>query len=66
MNKYLSTAIPKWYPNGFDFAAIGLEAYTVDVATSAAIWAVEIALVVGIIASLLFDCKRVTKSFKKD
>ena len=21
MNKYLTTSIPTWYPNGFDFAA---------------------------------------------
>ena len=31
MNKYLTTAIPAWYPNGFDFAALGLAEYTVDV-----------------------------------
>ena len=32
MNKYLSKAIKEWYPNGFDFAAVGLADYTVDVA----------------------------------
>ena len=64
MNKYLTTAIPAWYPNGFDFAALGLAEYTVDVAKSAAIWAVGLALIVGIITSILYDYKKVTKSLK--
>ncbi|MGE6376008.1 GntP family permease [Peribacillus muralis] len=65
MNNYLSKAIPKWYPDGFDFSAIGLETYSVDVAATAAIWAVEIALVVGIITALAYDWKRVTKNMKE-
>jgi H+/gluconate symporter-like permease len=64
-NKLFITYIPKWYPNGFDFSAIGLKAYTVDVPTVAAIWAIEMALVVGIITSLAFDWKRVTVNFKE-
>ena len=44
MNKYLSTAIKTWYPNGFDFNALGLANYTVDVAKTSAIWAVGLAL----------------------
>lgn len=63
-NKLFITFIPKWYPNGFDFKAIGLP-YTVDVAASAAIWAIEMALVAGIITSLLYDWKRVTHKFKE-
>jgi H+/gluconate symporter-like permease len=63
-NKLFITMIPKWYPNGFDFKAIGLP-YTVDVAASAAIWAIEMALVVGIITSLLYDWKRVSSKFKE-
>jgi H+/gluconate symporter-like permease len=63
-NKLFITFIPKWYPNGFDFEAIGLP-YTVDVAASAAIWAIEMALVAGIITSLLYDWKRVTHKFKE-
>ena len=46
MNKYLSTAIKTWYPNGFDFNALGLANYTVDVAKTSAIWAVGLALIV--------------------
>ena len=65
MNRYLTTAIPKWYPNGFDFAAIGLDSYTVDVKANAAIWAVEIALVVGIVTALAFDWKRVMSKMKE-
>ncbi|MGG3561884.1 GntP family permease [Neobacillus rhizosphaerae] len=64
-NKLFITYIPKWYPNGFDFTAIGLKAYTVDVPAVAAIWAVELALVVGIVTSLAFDWKRVTVNFKE-
>ncbi|MEH7416215.1 GntP family permease [Neobacillus drentensis] len=64
-NKLFITYIPKWYPNGFDFSAIGLKAYTVDVTAMAAIWAIIMALVVGIVSSLLYDWKRVTKNFKE-
>lgn len=65
MNKYLTTAIPAWYPNGFDFAALGLTDYTIDVAKNAAIWAVGIALIVGIITSILYDWKKVTNGLKE-
>jgi H+/gluconate symporter-like permease len=63
-NKIFITNIPKWYPNGFDFKAIGLT-YTIDVTASAAIWAIEMALVVGIISSLLYNWKRVSSKFKE-
>lgn len=63
-NKYLSIAIKEWYPNGFDFNAIGLAAYTVDVAKTSAIWAVGLALIVGIIAAISFDFRRVYTGFK--
>ncbi len=64
-NKLFITYIPKWYPKGFDFSVIGLKAYTVDVTASAAIWAIEMALVVGIITTLAFDWKRVTRNLKE-
>jgi H+/gluconate symporter-like permease len=64
-NKLFITYIPKWYPNGFDFTAIGLKTYTIDVAAVAAVWAIIMALVVGILASLLYDWKRVTKNLKE-
>ncbi|MDQ6600583.1 GntP family permease [Bacillus salipaludis] len=65
MNKVFITYIPKWYPNGFDFSAIGLKTYTVDVTTTAAIWAIIMALIVGILTSLLYDWKKVTKNLKE-
>lgn len=65
MNKYLSKAIKEWYPNGFDFAAVGLADYTVDVAKTSAIWAVGLALIVGIITAILFDYQRVVTNFKE-
>ncbi|OIK13160.1 transporter [Bacillus sp. MUM 116] len=66
MNKIFVTNIPKWYPNGFDFSKIGLKAFgVVDTTAVAAIWAVEMALVVGIIATLLYDWKKVTQNFKE-
>jgi H+/gluconate symporter-like permease len=62
-NKLFITLIPKWYPDGFDFSAIGLT-YVVDVTAVSAIWAVEMALIVGIITTLAYDWKRVTVNFK--
>lgn len=64
-NKLFITYIPEWYPNGFDFSAIGLGTYAVDVTAVAAIWAIEMALAVGIISSLAYDWKRVMKNFKE-
>lgn len=64
-NKLFITYIPKWYPKGFDFSVIGLKAYTVDVTASAAVWAIELALVVGIITTFAFDWKRVTRNLKE-
>lgn len=63
-NKLFVTYIPKWYPNGFDFSAIGLKTYSVDVAVAAPIWAIIMALVVGIVSSIAYDWKRVMKGFK--
>ncbi|WP_445116259.1 GntP family permease [Acinetobacter sp. WZC-1] len=65
MNKYLSTAIKEWYPNGFDFNAIGLASYSIDVAKTGSIWAVGMALVVGIAAAILFDYQRVIEKFRE-
>ena len=66
MNKVFITYIPEWYPNGFDFTKIGLSAFgVVDTKAVAAIWAVEMALVVGILMTLLFDWNRVRQNFKE-
>ena len=63
-NKLFITLIPKWYPDGFDFASIGLNAFTVDVSAVMGIWAVEMALIVGIVSALFYNWKRVTFKFK--
>jgi H+/gluconate symporter-like permease len=64
-NKVFITYIPKWYPNGFDFSAIGLDAYKVDVAATMSIWSIMMALSIGIIASLAYNFKKVKFGFKE-
>lgn len=64
-NKFLTVSVPKWYPNGFDFSKIGLESFgKVDLAAVTGIWSVEIALVLGILATFAFDWKRVATGFQ--
>lgn len=65
MNKFFTVSLPSWYPNGFDFASIGLETFgKVDVSKVVGIWSVEMALVMGIVATILFDWKRVFTGFQ--
>lgn len=65
MNKFFTVSLPSWYPNGFDFAAIGLESFgKVELSSVLAIWSVEMALVTGIIATLLFDWNKVKVNFQ--
>ncbi|WP_338752136.1 GntP family permease [Bacillus sp. FJAT-52991] len=65
MNKVFTEALPKWYPNGFDFAGIGLEAFgKVELSSVVAIWSVEMALVTGIIVALFYNWKRVKINFQ--
>ncbi|WP_079507342.1 GntP family permease [Mesobacillus jeotgali] len=64
-NKFFTVNLPKWYPNGFDFSKIGLESYgTVQMSGVVGIWSVELALILGILATLLYDWKKVTGGFK--
>lgn len=65
MNKFFTVSLPKWYPDGFDFAAIGLESFgKVELSSVLAIWSVEMALLTGIVATLLFDWKKVKVNFQ--
>ncbi|MBM7693978.1 H+/gluconate symporter-like permease [Peribacillus deserti] len=65
MNKIFTINIPKWYPNGFDFSAIGLNAFVkLETPAVVAIWSVEMALAIGIIATILYDWKKVTTNFQ--
>lgn len=65
-NKFFTISIPKWYPEGFDFSKIGLDLFgKVDLATVTGIWSVELALVLGIIATVAYDWGRVTTGFQQ-
>ncbi|UOY91651.1 GntP family permease [Ectobacillus sp. JY-23] len=65
MNKVFTIYIPQWYPNGFDFAAIGLKAFAkIETASVVAIWSVQMALLVGIITTILYDWNRVKTNFQ--
>ncbi|WP_026693256.1 GntP family permease [Peribacillus kribbensis] len=65
MNKVFTVNIPKWYPNGFDFSAIGLNTVVkLETPAVTAIWSVEMALAIGIIASLFYNWKRVSTDFQ--
>ncbi|TYR79064.1 GntP family permease [Priestia megaterium] len=64
-NKLFTMALPNWYPNGFDFTKIGLDAFgKVELSSVLAIWSVQMALVVGIIATLLYDWNKVKVNFQ--
>ncbi|MCM3663633.1 GntP family permease [Mesobacillus subterraneus] len=64
-NKFFTVNLPKWYQNGFDFSKIGLDSYgTVQISGVVGIWSVELALILGILATLLYDWKKVTGGFK--
>ncbi|WP_338471191.1 GntP family permease [Niallia sp. XMNu-256] len=65
LNKTFTTIIPKWYPNGFDFEAIGLAFPSIETSKVVGIWSVEIALIVGILATILYNHKPVVMDFKE-
>src|SRR4051812_2778601 len=64
LNKVFTTLIPKWYPNGFDFSSIGLEFPNIETSQVIGIWSVEMALIVGIITTILYNRKPVLMDFK--
>ena len=65
MNKLFTIAIPKWYPNGFDFASIGLKSFgKVELSGVLGVWSVELALVIGIVTTILLNWKRVFVDFQ--
>ncbi|MFC3883980.1 GntP family permease [Bacillus songklensis] len=64
-NKFFTMSLPSWYPNGFDFAKIGLESFgKVELSSVLAIWSVEMALVVGIMTTLLYNWQKVKLNFQ--
>ncbi|NSL51398.1 GntP family permease [Calidifontibacillus erzurumensis] len=65
MNKFFTEYIPVWYANGFDFAAIGLETYgSVNMSQVIGIWSVELALIMGILATILVNVQAAKLNFK--
>ncbi|PLT30051.1 GntP family permease [Peribacillus deserti] len=65
MNKFFTVSIPKWYPNGFDFTKIGLDAFgKVELSTVLGVWSVELALIIGILATIAYNYKGVAVDFK--
>lgn len=64
-NKFFTISIPKWYPNGFDFSKIGLKEFgVVDLSKVVGIWSVEIALLLGIAATIAYNWKGVVSGFQ--
>lgn len=63
-NKVFTTMIPKYYGTVFDFSKIGMkDVPPVEIPKLAAVWAVEGALVIGILTVLLFAFKQVKSNF---
>lgn len=55
-NKLFTTFIPKWYPTGFDFGDIGLAQFgVIEIQTVLGVWSVILALLLGIIATILYN-----------
>ncbi len=65
VNLILTRCIPSWYGESFDFAAIELPAFpTVRVASVVGIWSIEIALLVGIAATIAIGYARIMPTVK--
>jgi H+/gluconate symporter-like permease len=63
-NKVFTNMIPHFYGKKFDFAAINIQKVApVDVSKETAIWAVEGALVLGILTVLIFSFNRIKENF---
>ncbi len=60
MNKVFTALIPRYYGTKFDFSAIGMkDVAAVDVGKITGVWAVEGALLMGVIMVLIFGFKRI-------
>ncbi|PGK52191.1 transporter [Priestia megaterium] len=65
LTKVFTILIPKWYPNGFDFAKLKLDVYgTIETSKVVGIWSVELALLIGIILTIIYNRKPVFMDFK--
>ena len=60
VNMFLTRWIPLWYGESFDFAGVGLPATApLKIANVVGIWSIELALLVGIAATLAIGAKRI-------
>ncbi|KSU83347.1 H+/gluconate symporter [Fictibacillus enclensis] len=63
-NKVFTSMIPKYYGTVFDFSKVGMkDVPPVEIPKLAAVWAVEGALVIGIVTVLIFAFKQVKTNF---
>lgn len=64
-NRVLTTYLPKIYGEQFKFDGTGVkDTPPIEIKTVTAIWSLESALLLGILAAILFNFKRVTSQFK--
>lgn len=65
VNLILTRCIPAWYGESFDFATIGLPAFSpVKVASVVGIWSIELALLVGIATAFAIGYSRIMPTVK--
>ncbi|EMA6344310.1 GntP family permease [Bacillus cytotoxicus] len=65
MNKFFTVWIPIWYPKGFDFAMVGLKDFgKVELSAVLGVWSVELALLIGIVTTIILNWKRLVTGFQ--
>ncbi|ABS21938.1 GntP family permease [Bacillus cytotoxicus] len=65
MNKFFTAWIPIWYPKGFDFTMIGLKDFgKVELSAVLGVWSVELALLIGIVTTIILNWKRLVTGFQ--
>lgn len=66
-NKVFTDLIPKFYGTQFDFTKINIQdVVAVDITKVASIWAIEGALILGIVTVIIFSIKKMKMSFKEN
>ena len=66
-NKLFTAVIPQFYGKSFDFSLIGIsDIPPIDIPKLTAIWAVEAALLIGIITVVIFAFKQIKRSFNSE
>lgn len=66
-NKLFIVFISKHYGKSFDFSAIGFnDIPPADISKLTAVWAVEVALLIGILTVIIFAFKQIKRNFNKE